>query len=91
MHTTPANLQLDGTERDKADLALKEARKEENACKAASELIVLGAKLERAYHGTMPAIMRKVREAIPDANTRVQRSYGLLMMATLEVCDIITC
>lgn len=81
---------MDGTERDKADHALKEARKEENACNAASELIALGAKLEGAYNGTMPEIMSKVREAIPDANTRVQRSYGLLMMATLEVCDITT-
>ncbi len=90
-HTTPADLQLEGIERDQVDCNFKAAKEESKASRSAALMISLGKALEDAYRLQMPTIIGKVRDAIPDAKTRVQRSYAWLMMATLEVTIIIQC
>ncbi len=87
-HSTPANLQLDGGERDRADQAFKEAKAETVASRAASNMIELGRRIESAFQRSMPEILMKVRKALPAANTRVQRSYAWVMMATLQVYNM---
>lgn len=84
--TTPPKQQLEGTERDIADHRLATAKM--GAKKCAAELIKMGVRLRNAYDDEFPAIIARVRQVIPEAMTRVQRSYAWLITATLKVLHL---
>ena len=84
--TTPPKQQLEGTERDIADHRLATAKM--GAKKCAAELIKMGVRLRNAYDDEFPSIIARVRQVIPEAMTRVQRSYAWLITATLKVLHL---
>ena len=81
--TTPPNEQLEGTERDIADHRLATAKMDAKKC--AAEMVKMGARLRNAYDDEFPAVIARVRQVIPEAMTRVQRSYAWMITATLKV------
>ena len=81
-HSTPPNIQLDGSNRDSTDEALDNAMSKASA--AAGLLIKLGNTLKDADVDRREVI-QKVRNALSGACTRVHRSYAWLITATLMV------
>lgn len=85
--TTPPNVeQLEGTERDIADHRLATAKMDAKKC--AAEMVKMGARLRNAYDDEFPAVIARVRQVIPEAMTRVQRSYAWMITATLKVLHL---
>jgi hypothetical protein len=87
-HTTPLELQLDGPARDNADDQLEITMKE--ACGSIVSILSMGESLKVAYEEKFPEVIAKVRGIIPEANTRLHRSYAWLILATLEVSGMLT-
>ena len=83
--TTPPKQQLEGTERDIADHRLATAKMGANKC--AAEMIKMRARLRNAYD-EFPAVIARVRQEVPVAMTRVQRSYAWMITATLKVLHL---
>lgn len=83
-HTTPSDLQLDGPARDTADLNVDHAMQE--ACKSVINFLGIGDTIQETFEDEFPGIIARVRQVIPEANTRIHRSYAWLMFATLKVC-----
>lgn len=84
--TTPHNQQLNGADRDAADQ--KVANAQLNAGRSAVEMIKMGARLRKAYDNEFPDVIARVRQVMPEAKTRVQRSYAWLITATVKVCKM---
>ena len=84
--TTPHNQQLNGTDRDAADQRVANALL--NAGRSAVEMIKMGARLRNAYDNEFPDVIARVRQVMPEAKTRVQRSYAWLITATVKVCKM---
>lgn len=82
-HTTPPNIQLDGAKRDEVDQQLKDVMSKANA--ATGHLIQLGNEVIATQNAEHQVIIQKVRKLIPDACTRVHRSYSWLLTAAMKV------
>lgn len=82
-HTTPPALQLDGPARDSADKQLEEAIS--SACEIIVAILGIGDDLKEAYDDEFPDVIAKIRHVMPQANTRLHRSYAWLAIATFKV------
>lgn len=50
-----------------------------------AELIKMRRDLKGAQEKELPSVMARVRQILPQAKTRIQRSYAWLLIATLKV------
>lgn len=84
-HTTPLPLQLHGPARDSADEQLDKAMA--CACESIVSILEIGEALEEAHKDEFPVVIAKIRQIMPQANTRLHRSYAWLTIATLKVSN----
>lgn len=82
-HSTPQELQLEGPARDKADEVFENAM--DGACEGILSILQIGDSLEDAYCTEFPDVIARIRKILPQANTRLHRSYAWLTLATLKV------
>ncbi len=82
-HTTPESIKTSGIHRDRADYNLDTVQV--NAYRAAATMIALGVEMENSEDTEYRHTLGKVRKLVPEANTRVHRSYSWLLTATLMV------
>lgn len=82
-HSTPADLQLEGPARDSADKQLDGAIEE--ACKSITSILAIEKSFKDSQEHEFPQVIARIRNILPQANTRIHRSYAWLMFATLKV------